>query len=367
MRANEFITEEKKIARYNGLIMGYAFNNDALKIRAYDPATKTPLAFVECTREDKKLYPKMLWVHDDYRGKGIAKSMYDFLKDEGYEINRSNDQTNDGSKFWNKHRGEDQHVWEDEELVAERNNGTRWTGDEMFRKIGDEDIDEDMSRRGFLGALGGLAMGAAGMDASAKQAHVKPKTKSPSQQVIQQAHKQQTAKQATPTQNPQAEAMLYRTAKASGMKGSELAQFLAQTKHESWDHSRLQEKPVGDPVKYFSKKYDPTLAPKTAKILGNKQRGDGAKYHGRGFIQLTGRDNYTRAANALGIDLVNHPELASKPDVAAKIAVWYWETRVKPKVHNFDDTVAVTKAINNAMFGLEDRLANFLDYKKRVS
>lgn len=230
-----------------------------------------------------------------------------------------------------------------------------------------EFVNEDISRRGFLGGLAGLAMGAAGADASAKQKPIQPKTKSPSQQAIQQAQKQQTTKTASPTKDPQAEALLYRTAKASGMKGIELAQFLAQTKHESWDHSRLQEKPVGDPNKYFAKKYDPTLAPKTAKILGNKLRGDGAKYHGRGFIQLTGRDNYRMASEALGLDLINRPELASKPENAAKIAVWYWNTRVKPKVNNFEDTVAVTKTINNAMFGLEDRLANFIDYKKRVS
>jgi len=227
------------------------------------------------------------------------------------------------------------------------------------------DVDEDMSRRGFLGALGGMAAAAAGVDAEAGTK--KPKIKSPSQQTIQQAKKLQATKAASPTKDPQAEAMLYRTAKASGMKGSELAQFLAQTKHESWDHSRLQEKPVGDPERYFAKKYDPTLAPKTAKILGNKLRGDGAKYHGRGFIQLTGRDNYRMASEALGLDLINRPDLASKPEIAAKIAVWYWNTRVKPKVQNFDDTVAVTKTINNAMFGLEDRLANFIDYKKRVA
>ena len=227
-----------------------------------------------------------------------------------------------------------------------------------------EFISEDMSRRGFLGALGAAALGAAGMkDAEAAT----KKTKSPSQQTIQQVKTQQSVKPATPSKNPQAEAMLYRTAKANGMKGSELAQFLAQTKHESWDHSRLQEKPVGDPERYFAKKYDPSLAPKTAKILGNKHRGDGAKYHGRGFIQLTGRDNYRMAGDALGLDLLNNPELASKPENAANIAVWYWDTRVKPKVKNFDDTAAVTKTINNAMFGLEDRLANFIDYKKRVA
>jgi predicted chitinase len=232
-----------------------------------------------------------------------------------------------------------------------------------------EFISEDISRRGFLGGLlGTAALGAVGAkDAEAKSTPLKPKKKSPSDDVIQQANKQQTTKKATPSKNPQAEAMLYKTAKANGMKGSELAQFLAQTKHESWDHSRLQEKPVGDPERYFSKKYDPQFAPKTARILGNKHRGDGAKYHGRGYMQLTGRDNYRMAGQALGIDLLKQPELAEDPNTAAKIAVWYWDTRVKPKVKNFDDTVAVTKTINNAMFGLEDRVANFIDYKKRVA
>lgn len=342
MRATEFITESSQVkgTTIGDVLLRYAASDNALAIRAYTK-DKNPIGFVKFYKENgKDLDPQNLWVNDDYRSKGVAKAMYDYLKSEGYRIIRSGNQTAAGAGFWDKHRGEETRVWE-------------------------STVDEDMSRRGFLGALGGLAMGAAGVDVSAKT--IKPKTKSPSQQVIQQAKKQQPTRAANPTKNPQAEAMLYRTAKASGMKGSELAQFLAQTKHESWDHSKLQEVPVGDPKKYFSKKYDPGLAPKTAKILGNKRPGDGERYHGRGFIQLTGRDNYTRAANALGIDLVNHPELASKPDVAAKIAVWYWESRVKPKVQNFDDTVAVTKAINNAMFGLEDRLANFIDYKKRVS
>jgi len=343
MRATEFLKEEAKLIKTNGLTLKYAFNDRALIMKAFEKGTGNPLAYVKFVKEHDELYPQDLWVNDEYRNKGIAKTMYDALKNDGYVINRSHDQTKAGAGFWDKHRGEDAYVWED------------------------EDVDEDMSRRGFLGALGGAAMAAAGLGAEAKPNTIKPKTKSPSQDAIQQAKKQQNVKPASPTKDPQAEAMLYRTAKASGMKGSELAQFLAQTKHESWDHSRLQEKSIGDPNQYFAKKYDPSLAPKTAKILGNKHRGDGAKYHGRGFIQLTGRDNYRMASEALGLDLLNHPEIASKPDVAAKIAVWYWNTRVKPKVNNFEDTVAVTKTINNAMFGLEDRLANFVDYKKRVA
>jgi len=110
------LSEDKKIARYNGLIMGYVFNDAGLKIKAYDPETRTPIAFAEFNKEDKELYPRMIWVHDDYRNKGIAKSMYDFLKNDDYVINRSHDQTNAGTKFWDKHRGEDAYVWEEEVL-----------------------------------------------------------------------------------------------------------------------------------------------------------------------------------------------------------------------------------------------------------
>lgn len=112
MKSSEFITEEAKAAKYNGLLMKYAFNNSALVLKAFDP-TKTPIAYVKFVKENKELHPQDLWVHDDYRNRGIAKSMYDFLKSEGYIINRSHDQTKAGSGFWDKHRGEDAYVWED--------------------------------------------------------------------------------------------------------------------------------------------------------------------------------------------------------------------------------------------------------------
>ena len=159
------------------------------------------------------------------------------------------------------------------------------------------------------------------------------------------------------------EHIVQKVAKQSGMQGAELAQFMAQTRHESADFSRMKEM-GGD--KYFHNKYDPKVAPKTAKILGNTHAGDGIKYHGRGFIQITGRDNYRMAGEALGLPLEQKPELASDPAVAAKIAVWYWNTRVKPNVKNFNDTQAVTKYINPALRGLDIRHSFFKDYKNIV-
>jgi len=126
------------------------------------------------------------------------------------------------------------------------------------------------------------------------------------------------------------EAALTKAAQAAGIKGVELAQFLAQCEHETGDFAHLEE--LGG-NRYLAK-YDPTVNPAKAKALGNTQAGDGAKYKGRGFIQITGKANYANAGQALGIDLVNNPELAAKPDVAAKIAVWYWQNRVTPYVQN---------------------------------
>jgi putative chitinase len=165
---------------------------------------------------------------------------------------------------------------------------------------------------------------------------------------------------ATPTTQPAAvqqtpgaaaESALSRIAQAAGIKGVELAQFLAQCAHETGDFAHLEE--LGG-NRYLAK-YDPTVNPAKAKALGNTQAGDGAKYKGRGFIQITGRANYTAAAKDLGIDLVNHPELAEKPDVAAKVSLWYWQKRVQPRITNFTNTKAVTKKVNGGVNGLQDR------------
>ena len=69
------------------------------------------------------------------------------------------------------------------------------------------------------------------------------------------------------------------------------------------------------------------------------------------------------ALTAVAMLAMQQPELAERPDIAAKIAIWYWQTRVKPHVNNFNDTRAVTQKINPAMRGLQDRHAKFIDYK----
>ena len=98
--------------------------------------------------------------------------------------------------------------------------------------------------------------------------------------------------------------------------------------------------------------------------MGNKVKGDGERFKGRGFIQLTGRDNYTRASEQIFGDdrLVRKPELASDLNVAAKIAIWYWKNQVRPNVNNFNNTKEVTNAINPGLSGLQDRHNKFKEY-----
>jgi predicted chitinase len=163
---------------------------------------------------------------------------------------------------------------------------------------------------------------------------------------------QQQQQQITPKQ------ILIQTAKQAGITGDELAQLLAQSAHETLNFTRMREAGTAE---YFTKKYEQHR--KTARILGNKVRGDGERYKGRGFIQLTGRDNYTRAGKALGLPLEANPELAAQPDNAAKIAVWYWQNRVAPKVQDFTNTKAVTKKINPAGKHQDRRQQQFVKYQ----
>lgn len=155
------------------------------------------------------------------------------------------------------------------------------------------------------------------------------------------------------------ELTLKKAAIAAGIKGTELAAFLSQCAHETMDFKHMKE--IGGSLDF--KKYDPKFAPKKAKALGNKAVGDGAKYKGRGYIQLTGRYNYKKAGEALGLPLEAKPELVEKPEIAAKVAVWFWKHRVQPTVSNFNDVKSVTKPINPGLKGLEDRKDSFQDFK----
>jgi putative chitinase len=154
------------------------------------------------------------------------------------------------------------------------------------------------------------------------------------------------------------ESTLRNVAIQAGLKGQELAQFLAQCAHETGNFASLTE--YGGSLDF--RKYDPKYAPKKAKELGNNKPGDGALFKGRGFIQLTGRWNYTQAGKALGLPLDKNPKLVERPDIAAKTSLWFWKNRVRPNVDNFADTKTVTYYINTALRGLDERIQFFQKY-----
>lgn len=168
--------------------------------------------------------------------------------------------------------------------------------------------------------------------------------------------------------------LLTRYAISAGINNEELVQLVAQTSHETGNFNRMEE--VGNRA-YF-RKYEPRFVRDkntgrmvdtnpTSRTLGNTQPGDGERYKGRGFIQLTGRWNYRAAGRALGLPLEEQPDLVNRPDIAAKVTIWYWQQRVQPKINDFNDVQSVTQTINPAMNGLQDRQSKFDHYLKATT
>ena len=125
-----------------------------------------------------------------------------------------------------------------------------------------------------------------------------------------------------------------------------LAAFLAQTCHESGGFRYMQE--LGGSV-YFAR-YDGRAD------LGNTHPGDGALYHGRGLIQLTGRANYREYGDALGIDLIAHPDLAVQPTMAVLVSLEYWKRHGLNALADNDDMLTITKRINGGTRGIQARM-----------
>lgn len=97
-----------------------------------------------------------------------------------------------------------------------------------------------------------------------------------------------------------------------------LAYMLATAHHET-DRTMQPIREYGG-ARWYRQMYDPAGArPLLAARNGNTTPGDGLRYYGRGFVQLTWKNNYARAGTALGLDLVGHPDLALDLEVATKI------------------------------------------------
>ena len=91
--------------------------------------------------------------------------------------------------------------------------------------------------------------------------------------------------------------------------------------------------------------------------LGNNQENDGWNFHGRGLIQLTGRENYDNCGKAIGADLINQPQLLVEPHYAALSAAWFWNKKGLNALADSKDYDTMTKRINGGLIGLDDRKA----------
>lgn len=128
------------------------------------------------------------------------------------------------------------------------------------------------------------------------------------------------------------------------------AAFLAQVGHESGRLVYVRE--LWDPIKCAWQ-----AAYESRADLGNNQPGDGARYKGRGLIQITGRANYRACGKALGQDFEAKPELLEEPHWAALSAAWFWESHGCNQMADAASFVQITRTINGGINGLQDRIA----------
>ena len=132
-----------------------------------------------------------------------------------------------------------------------------------------------------------------------------------------------------------------------------LIHFLAQLAHESGNFKYMEEIASG-------------AAYEGRKDLGNTQTGDGKRYKGRGPIQLTGRANYRKYGQSLGIDFENNPEIVAIPSVGLLVACKFWSDNDLNVVADRDDVTTITRRINGGLNGFEDRKNHLAKLKSWV-
>ena len=165
--------------------------------------------------------------------------------------------------------------------------------------------------------------------------------------------------------------------------GLRLAHFLAQAGHESGGFRIVNENLnySAKGLQGIFKKYFPSeaialdYAKKPQKIAnrvyggrmgnGNEASGDGYKFRGRGYIQLTGRDNYTAFGKSIGVAIEENPDLVAT-EYALASAAWFWSKNNLNKIADTGATDAavtmITKRVNGGTIGLADRIKHFNEY-----
>lgn len=130
-----------------------------------------------------------------------------------------------------------------------------------------------------------------------------------------------------------------------------MAAFLANVAHESGE--LLYTREIASGAAYEGRK-----------DLGNIYPGDGKKFPGRGPIEITGRDNYMRAGDALGLPLLDHPELLEDPIHGSRASAWWWAWKGLNQLADIPDFQGICGVINtgnphtpaNRIRGFDDRL-----------
>ena len=155
---------------------------------------------------------------------------------------------------------------------------------------------------------------------------------------------------------PQARLQLYlphlnRAMQAYGVETlPRIAAFIAQLAHESGEFRWMEE--IWGPTA-AQLRYEPPSD--LARRLGNTRSGDGKLFKGRGPIQITGRFNYKKYGDLLGIDLSADPALAATPEVAFATAGLYWQSNGLNELADARQFVTITRRINGGTNGLADR------------
>ncbi len=130
--------------------------------------------------------------------------------------------------------------------------------------------------------------------------------------------------------------------------------FLAQLAHESGELRYMEELASG-------------AAYEGREDLGNTKPGDGKRYKGRGPIQLTGRANYAKYGQLLGVDLVNDPTIAATKEIGFRIAGQFWKLNGLNELADQLDFRQITKRINGGYNGLDDRIMYYQRAKHVLS
>jgi len=155
------------------------------------------------------------------------------------------------------------------------------------------------------------------------------------------------------------------------------AAFVAQTAHESGGFNFVKENlnysakglmgtfkkyfPSDDVARQYERKPEKIANRVYANRMGNgpEESGDGYKYCGRGLIQLTGKQNYTKFAADLGISIDETVAYLETPNGAVSSAGWFWDNNNLNQYCDKNDFVTLTKRINGGTIGLEDRKHHF--------